>query len=65
MSTAVTDLVVAIVNHSNREDTLACLESLEGDVDRALSVQVVVLDNASDDGSVEASSRLWRKTPTW
>ena len=31
---AVTDLVVAIVNHSNREDTLACLESLEGDLER-------------------------------
>ena len=31
MSSAIADLVVAIVNHSNRDDTLACLESLEGD----------------------------------
>jgi N-acetylglucosaminyl-diphospho-decaprenol L-rhamnosyltransferase len=54
MSRDVTDLVVAIVNHSNREDTLACLRSLEGDSGRRVSVQVVVLDNASDDGSVEA-----------
>jgi GT2 family glycosyltransferase len=54
MSAAPADLVVAIVNHSNRDDTLACLESLAGDVDRRVSVRVVVLDNASDDGSVDA-----------
>jgi GT2 family glycosyltransferase len=54
MSSAIADLVVAIVNHSNRDDTLACLESLEGDRERGVSVRVVVLDNASDDGSVDA-----------
>ena len=54
MSNASPDLVVAIVNHSNRDDTLACLESLAGDAGRRASVRVVVLDNASDDGSVEA-----------
>ena len=54
MSTASPDLVVAIVNHSSREDTLACLESLAGDAERRVSVRVVVLDNASNDGSVEA-----------
>jgi GT2 family glycosyltransferase len=54
MSSAIADLVVAIVNHSNRDDTLACLESLEADRERGLSVRVVVLDNASDDGSVDA-----------
>ncbi len=54
MSSAIADLVVAIVNHSNRDDTLACLESLEADRERGVSVRVVVLDNASDDGSVEA-----------
>jgi GT2 family glycosyltransferase len=54
MSTAVADLVVAIVNHSSRADTLACLESLEGDPERGVGVRVIVLDNASDDGSVDA-----------
>ena len=54
MSNASPDLVVAIVNHSNRDDTLACLESLAGDAGRRASVRVVVLDNASDDGSVDA-----------
>ena len=54
MSTASRDLVVAIVNHSSRDDTLACLASLAGDAGRRVSVHVVVLDNASDDGSVDA-----------
>jgi GT2 family glycosyltransferase len=54
MSSASADLVVAIVNHSNRADTLACLESLAGDTGRRVSVHVVVLDNASDDGSLDA-----------
>ena len=54
MSSAPVDLVVAIVNHSNRDDTLRCLESLAGDEGRRASVRVVVLDNDSDDGSVAA-----------
>jgi GT2 family glycosyltransferase len=54
MSSAPVDLVVAIVNHSNRDDTLRCLESLAGDEGRLASVRVVVLDNDSDDGSVAA-----------
>src|SRR4051812_23986641 len=41
--------VIALVNASSREDVLACLESL-GDVD----AEIVVLDNASEDGSVAA-----------
>ena len=49
------DVTVSIVNTSNRELLLACLESLEEDrARRRAAVEVVVLDNASDDGSVEA-----------
>ena len=48
------DVSVSIVNTSSRDLLLACLESLERDADRAVSVEVVVLDNASDDGSAEA-----------
>jgi len=44
-----TDLSVSIVNTESRELLLACLESL-ADVD----VEIVVLDNASEDGSVAA-----------
>ena len=44
-----TDLSVSIVNTDSRELLLACLESL-ADVD----VEIVVLDNASEDGSVAA-----------
>jgi N-acetylglucosaminyl-diphospho-decaprenol L-rhamnosyltransferase len=43
-----TDLSVSIVNTSSRELLLACLETLPRDAD------VVVLDNASEDGSVDA-----------
>ena len=42
------DLSVSIVNTNSRELLLACLDSLPH------GVEVVVLDNASDDGSVAA-----------
>lgn len=48
------DVVVSIVNASQRELTLRCLASLERDRDRRHSLETVVLDNASGDGSVEA-----------
>jgi GT2 family glycosyltransferase len=44
-----TDLSVSIVNTNSRELLLACLETL-----REAPAEVVVLDNASEDGSVEA-----------
>ncbi len=46
---AVPKLVVSIVNMNNREHVLACLRSVA-----AADAEVVVLDNASDDGSVGA-----------
>jgi N-acetylglucosaminyl-diphospho-decaprenol L-rhamnosyltransferase len=52
------DVTVSIVNTENRELLLACLESLEADRPRRrVSVEVVVLDNASLDGSVDAVRR--------
>ena len=44
-----TDLSVSIVNTNSRELLLACLESLRG-----ANAELVVLDNASEDGSAEA-----------
>ena len=43
------DVSVSLVNTNARELLLACLESLE-----ATEVEIVVLDNASEDGSVAA-----------
>jgi N-acetylglucosaminyl-diphospho-decaprenol L-rhamnosyltransferase len=54
MSHAPFDVTVSIVNHSSREDTLRCLASLASDAGRRVRAEVVVLDNASDDGSAEA-----------
>jgi hypothetical protein len=51
---AAPDVTVSIVNHENRDVVLRCLEALADDAGRASSVQVVVVDNASTDGSVEA-----------
>jgi N-acetylglucosaminyl-diphospho-decaprenol L-rhamnosyltransferase len=48
------DISVSIVNTASRELLLACLESLEADLGGPLAVEVVVLDNASDDGSADA-----------
>ena len=44
-----TDLSVSIVNTGSRELLLACLETLRG-----AGADIVVLDNASEDGSAEA-----------
>jgi hypothetical protein len=44
-----TDLSVSIVNTNSRELLLACLASLQGE-----NAEVVVLDNASEDGSADA-----------
>jgi N-acetylglucosaminyl-diphospho-decaprenol L-rhamnosyltransferase len=43
------DVAISIVNTNNRELLLACLESLSGE-----ESEVVVLDNASEDGSAAA-----------
>lgn len=48
------DVSVSIVNTSSRELLLACLDSIERDEERRVSIEVVVLDNASDDGSADA-----------
>lgn len=45
-------LIAVILNTNRREDTLACLASLEEN--RYPHLSVIVLDNASGDGSVEA-----------
>jgi GT2 family glycosyltransferase len=45
----VPDVSVSIVNTNNRELLLACLASLSGS-----DAEIVVLDNASEDGSVDA-----------
>ncbi len=44
-----TVVAISIVNANSRDDLLACLESLRG-----VDAEIVVLDNASEDGSVEA-----------
>src|SRR5947209_853416 len=51
---AIPDVTVSIVNTSNRRLLLECLRSLSEDPARRASVEIVVLDNASEDGSAEA-----------
>jgi N-acetylglucosaminyl-diphospho-decaprenol L-rhamnosyltransferase len=48
------DVTVSIVNHSSRETLLALLRSLEPELAGSLAVEVVVLDNASEDGSAQS-----------
>jgi GT2 family glycosyltransferase len=44
-----TKIVVVVLSWNGREDTLACLRSLESE-----NVDVIVVDNASEDGTAEA-----------
>lgn len=48
------DVTVSIVNHENREAVLACLKSLDDDRQRRATLQVIVVDNASEDDSAAA-----------
>jgi N-acetylglucosaminyl-diphospho-decaprenol L-rhamnosyltransferase len=49
---SVPDVSVSLISANSREDLLACLESLRG-----VEAEVVVLDNASEDGSAAAVRR--------
>lgn len=49
------DLVISIINYKTAELTLSCVQSALADMSAtsAISVHVVIVDNASEDGSVE------------
>ena len=47
-------LSYCVVNTSGREDLLACLAAIRATHPAAIEAEVLVLDNASDDGSAEA-----------
>jgi GT2 family glycosyltransferase len=48
------DVTVSIVNHESRDAVLASLRALLADEGRAAQLQVIVVDNVSQDGSVPA-----------
>jgi GT2 family glycosyltransferase len=48
------ELSYCVVNTNGRELLLACLESIEGTHPAGVGHEILVLDNASDDGSAEA-----------
>jgi GT2 family glycosyltransferase len=52
------DLDIVIVSFNTREDLIACLESITAHRPRRLR-QIVVVDNASTDGSVQAVRSRW------
>ncbi|HXY85998.1 MAG TPA: glycosyltransferase family 2 protein [Gaiellaceae bacterium] len=55
MATSVPDVSVSIVNTSSRDLLVACLESLQPALaTTSVQVELVVLDNASEDGSAAA-----------
>src|SRR5262249_17910756 len=47
-------LSYCVVNTNGREDLLACLRAIERTAPHGIDSEVLVLDNASDDGSAEA-----------
>ena len=51
-------LSYCVVNTSGREDLLACLGAIQGTHPADIEAEVLVLDNASDDGSADAV-RAW------
>lgn len=55
-------LSYCVVNTDGREDLLACLEAIERTAPAGIEREVLVLDNASTDGSAEAVRALGRET---
>jgi N-acetylglucosaminyl-diphospho-decaprenol L-rhamnosyltransferase len=55
-------LSYCVVNTDGREDLLACLEAIELTAPAGIEREVLVLDNASTDGSAEAVRALGRET---
>ena len=53
------DLTILIVNWNTRERTKACIESIRRCCKVPGEVQVIVVDNASDDGSAAAFREAW------
>jgi GT2 family glycosyltransferase len=53
-------LSYCVVNTNGREDLLACLESIERTHPAGVEREILVLDNASNDGSAEAVRALGR-----
>jgi GT2 family glycosyltransferase len=51
---SLTDVSVVIVSYRCRDDVLTCVESLAGAHSEALRVEVLVADNGSTDGTLEA-----------
>src|SRR2546423_1921090 len=47
-------LSYCVVNTNGREDLVACLDAIERTHPAGVEAEILVLDNASDDGSVEA-----------
>ena len=54
-------LSYCVVNTNGRDDLLACLEAIERTTPGDLEHEVLVLDNASDDGSADAVRALGRE----
>jgi N-acetylglucosaminyl-diphospho-decaprenol L-rhamnosyltransferase len=53
-----TALSYCVVNTNGREDLLACLDAIERTHPAEVSREILILDNASDDGSAEAVRAL-------
>lgn len=48
------DVTLSIVNHEDRDGVIACLRSIDADSQRVAAIQVIVVDNGSEDGSAAA-----------
>ena len=55
-------LSYCVVNTDGREYLLACLEAIERTHPAGVGMEVLVLDNASADGSAEAVRRVGRES---
>ncbi len=53
------DLSIIILNYNVRELLLNCLESISNNQDTRYKIQIIVIDNASEDGSVEAVRKAY------
>ncbi|MBC3796744.1 glycosyltransferase family 2 protein [Acetobacterium tundrae] len=58
------DLSIIIVNYKTQEMTSNCIDSIIKSNTKGLDYEIIVVDNASDDGSIEAIEKLFPQVKT-
>ena len=58
MSKTIPKVTIVVLNWNRKDDTIECLKSLSRIATTGYELSIVVVDNASSDGSIEALNKI-------